>query len=362
MPGTCTRRVFLSGLPALGILGAPGSGQAVPSEAKRYPDPATEFEVVRLTDPAHTSRLPGYYNRAISHRGNFLLYTSDRGGAPQAYRMDLKTFESRQITEAGALLPSSLVLATDEKAFHFADGSTVFTGNLSNLRHKPVYDAPAGFEIRGLAASDDTTHLFVVENSSNIWGLRAVRLVGNGPAGSVESTEPISDAMPRPKRAGILYRRGGELWLTNYDGAQNHRLRVAAGGIGPALWSSDGRTVFYLNFPEGGKALNNIREFDPDTNEDRPVANTSQYVHFGRNADSTVFAGASGSKASPYILLLVRSVKRELALCEHRASDPTQAAPIFAPNSQRVFFQSDRHGKMAIYSVRVERFVDETES
>jgi oligogalacturonide lyase len=144
--------------------------------------------------------------------------------------------------------------------------------------------------------------------------------------------------------------------------AERRSLRVAAGGIGPALWSSDGRMVYYINFPEGGKALNNIREFDPDTNEDRPVANTSQYVHFGRNADSSVFVGASGSKASPYILLLVRSVKRELALCEHRASDPTQVAPIFAPNSQRVFFQSDRHGKMAIYSIRVERLVEATDS
>src|SRR5260370_25158448 len=106
-----TRRVFLSGLPALGILGAPGTGQAVPSEAKKYPDPATEFEVVRLTDPAHTSRLPAFYNRTISHRNNFLVYTSDRAGTPQAYRMDLKTFESKQIAEAKALLPGSVVLS-----------------------------------------------------------------------------------------------------------------------------------------------------------------------------------------------------------------------------------------------------------
>src|SRR5258706_757374 len=149
---THTRRVFLSALPALGIIGAPGTGQAVPSEAKKYPDPATEFEVVRLTDPAHTSRLPAFYNRAISHRNNFLLYTSDRAGAPQAYRMDLKTFESRQMTEAKALAPGSLVLSADERAFHYADGTTVFSGNLSNPRAKAVYDAPAGFEVRGLAA------------------------------------------------------------------------------------------------------------------------------------------------------------------------------------------------------------------
>ena len=34
----------------------------------------------------------------------------------------------------------------------------------------------------------------------------------------------------------------------------------------------------------------------------------------------------------------------------------------FAPNSQRVLYQSDAHGKPALYSVAVERFVAETES
>jgi oligogalacturonide lyase len=49
-------------------------------------------------------------------------------------------------------------------------------------------------------------------------------------------------------------------------------------------------------------------------------------------------------------------------LCEHRASDPPAAAPIFSPNSQRVFFQSDRDGKMAIYAMTVDRLVAETET
>jgi oligogalacturonide lyase len=35
--------------------------------------------------------------------------------------------------------------------------------------------------------------------------------------------------------------------------------------------------------------------------------------------------------------------------------------PVFAPNSRRVFFNSDRHGKLAIYSMQVEKLVEETE-
>ncbi len=178
----------------------------------------------------------------------------------------------------------------------------------------------------------------------------------------VESSDPISDPQPRPKRAGLLYRKGDELWVVNYDSAQNRKLRIAAGGLGTALWSADGRTIDYLNIPADRKQLNNIREFTPDTNEDQFVSSTSQFAAFNRNGDTSVFVGASGSKASPYMLLLVRSVKRELPLCQHRASDPRQATSFFSPNSQRVIFQSDRDGKMAIYSIAVDRLVEETET
>lgn len=357
--GKLTRRLFLSGLPALRAWGA--SGNIFPAEAKRYADAATEFEVLRLTDPAHTCRLTSYYNRGISRRNSFLLYSSDRGNEVQAYRMDLKTFESEQVTHASALLPDSLVLGNNEKEFYYVDGRTVYSANFSNLRHKPIYEAREESQLGAFSIAEDGTTCFVVENATGGSRLRIRRIVGKGPEGEVVSPEPISEPKPRPRRAGVLYRRGGDLWLVNYDGAQNRRLRLA-GRVGPAFWSADGRTILYLSFPEGGKQLNTIREFDPDTNEDRAVADTSQYVHFGRNGDASVFVGASGSKASPYILLLVRSVKRELAVCEHRSSDPALVAPVFSPNSQRVFFQSDRHGKLAIYSLGVQRLVEETDA
>jgi oligogalacturonide lyase len=62
------------------------------------------------------------------------------------------------------------------------------------------------------------------------------------------------------------------------------------------------------------------------------------------------------------VLLLVRKVRREFTLCEHRASDPRMVQPIFAPSSQRIFFNSDQHGKPAIYTMAVDRLVAETEA
>ena len=36
-------------------------------------------------------------------------------------------------------------------------------------------------------------------------------------------------------------------------------------------------------------------------------------------------------------------------------------SPLFAPDAQRIYFQSDRHGKSAIYALHVERLVERIE-
>ena len=46
-------------------------GASFPSEWKRYPDPTTELEVYRLTEPDHSSTLPAYYNRVDREEQQF---------------------------------------------------------------------------------------------------------------------------------------------------------------------------------------------------------------------------------------------------------------------------------------------------
>lgn len=315
-----------------------------------------------MTDAAHQSWLPAYYERAVSRRDSFLIYSSDRGGSVQAYRMDIKTGQSRLLTRAENLARESLTLAPDEHSFFYVDGRSVFLANLGNARTREVHRLEDGFEVGpGFSVSEDGLYAALIEQKAGVNRLRLVTLRTGGAQTLLETPDPISDPMPRPRRAALSYRRNGELWLANFDGGQNRKLRVAQGGVGPAVWSQDGRTIMYLNFPLDPKQLNNLRESTPDTNDDRLIAQTSQFISFGGNADSSVVVGASGSKASPYVLLLVRSAKRELTLCEHRASDPRMVAPIFAPNSQRIFFQSDKDGKIAIYCMVVERLVAATE-
>lgn len=362
MMRSLARRSFLSILAASAISADADKGAALPTEWKRYSDPATELEALRLTDPRSSSFLPAFYQRAISRRGNFLLYQSDRTGSPQAFRMDLKTGESRQLTDAKALDGSSLTILPDERGFCFFDGPSLRQANFSNNRDRELYRVEDGYErCPGMSVGDDGQNAVFGEKRGDSSRLRLVRLARGGVSTLADAAFVLRDPVTRPRRAQILYREGDAgLWLVNMDGSQKRRLKIDP-GIGPARWAPNGRTILYLRFPEDRRELNTLREHTPDENADKLVAKTSQFVHFGINGDGSVFVGASRNASSPYILLLLRVTRRELTLCEHRASDPAAVAPIFSPDSQNVFFQSDRDGKPAIYRVRVEKFVEETE-
>jgi oligogalacturonide lyase len=362
-PVLWTRRAVLTGLAGISLPAAADIGRPLPPDGLRFLDRATEFEVVRLTDPSYTSSLPQCRGRAFFRKRNAILYCSDREGSRQAYVMDLKTGVSRRMTAAAALDGTSLHLLPDERSCCYFDGPSMRRTNLGNGRTREVYRVPEGWErATGFSASGDGLHAFLVEKRNATYRIQQVALVKGGVRTVVESGEPLSCPMPRPKRAGVLYRRAADaLWLVNYDGQQNRLLRTAPGGSGPAYWSDDGRTVFYLSIPADRRQLIALTEFTPDTNADALLAPTSQFVDFSPNHDGSVFVGASSSKASPYVLLLLRATRREFTLCEHRASDPSQVAPVFNPDSQQVLFQSDRDGKPAIYAIRVDRLVEKTE-
>jgi oligogalacturonide lyase len=358
-----TRRAWIFGVPASALLAADVvKGHTVPAEATRFADPATELDVVRLTSPEHTSQLTSPPLRSIARKLGFFLYSSDRSGTMQAWRMDFKTGESRLLTSAENLDPLSLAMMPDEHGFYYFDGDSLKRSYFANLREAAVYKfEEATGHTGGFALSDDGMYaVFGMETGADS-RLLLLDLVRRTTTELSEQHAEIGDPMFRPHRAQVLYRRDGGLWLVDFTGKNNRRLKTAEGGeIGPARWSPSGRTIFYLHYP-GERELNALRELTPDENSDKLVSKTSQFVQFGINGDASVFVGSSRNPGSPYVLLLLRVNRRELSLCEHHSSDPVAVNPTFSPDSQRIFFQSDKDGKPAIYRIRVEKFVEETD-
>jgi oligogalacturonide lyase len=359
-----SRRSFLvAGLAGTRLAAQGLKGSTFPSDWRRYSDPATEMDVYRLTDPGYSSRMPAYYNRAIARSSGWMLFCCDRGGTPQAFHMDLKSGETRQLTGAAELDGASIALLPDDRSFCYFAGRSLHIANLATTRERKLYQVPEGWDRgAGMSVSPDGTHAIFSERRGEGWRLRMVTLPQGAARTVVEAPVEMGDAIARPRRAQILYRQADEaLWLVDSDGKQNRRLKLAGGRVGPANWAPDGKTILYLNIPEDRTQLNAIREYTPDTASDQLVAKTSQFATFGFNRDTSVFVGASRNAASPYVLILLRVTRRELTLCEHKASHPETVAPVFAPDSQRIYFQSDRDGKPAIYCTHVEKLVEKTE-
>jgi len=335
-------------------------GAAFPSDWRRYSDASTEMEVYRLTDPAYTSALPAYYNRAVARNRRFLLYSCDRGGARQAFSMDLEKGETRQLTDCEDLDGETLALAPNDSAIWYFAGQRLCATQLAGLRERAVYTLPEGYQRgAGMSLSPDGASALFVERKDGASRVRAVSLDRGGARTVFESAAEIAQPIARPGHRQILYRdAGGALWVVDTNGQGNRKLKVAAGRVGPANWSPDGATALYLNFPDDRTQLNAIREYLPESEKDRLVAKTSQYVHFGFNRNTSVFAGASRNAASPSVLILLRINGRELTVCDHRASRPETVSPFFSPDAQRLFFQSDRDGKQALYCVHMERLVE----
>lgn len=339
-------------------------GQTFPPERLRFADRTTEFLVLRLTDPSHSCSLPARYLRPVSRHGAFLLYCSDRTGSPQGFRMNLRTGQSQQVTLAENLDGSSLALLPDDRGFCYFDGPSLRLVTLSNLREREVYRVPAGSTRgSGFSVAPDGSRALLVEVRDGMSQLRQIGLPRGGARTLRGSSVPLSNPLAAPRSDAILCREGtNSLSMIRQDGREGRTLAVAPGRTGPAFWSPDGRTVLYLNFPSESEKRSAIRECDPLANTDQLVSATSQFADFSPNSDASVFAGASASRAAPHVLILLRRTRRELTLCEHGASDPARVEPVFSPDSQQVYFQSDRHGKPAIYCVPVEKLVEPTGS
>jgi oligogalacturonide lyase len=357
-----SRRSFLALAAAAGCAAQrqPVRTETFPSEAKRYLDPSTEFTVLRLTEPTYNSYVTAPWNRAITRRGT-LLYASDRGGNMDVLRMDLKGGESVRLAEAKELDPRSMALLPNDRSFCFIDGRTLRLAPVGGGRDRDVYTPDASFDrLAAFGLEPEGANAYVIEQTAQRSRLRIVNLARGSASTLVESPGEISMPVARPG-GGLAYRSGGSLFVWSRPGT-THELALPAGRAISAFWSPDGASLLYLSVADKPGESNSIRQHVIATGEDKLIAKTTQFIQFAPNADQTVFAGASGSKASPYVLILIRSVRRELTMCEHRARDLRSVGIAFAPNSQRVVFQSDQHGKPAIFAVMVERFVEETES
>jgi oligogalacturonide lyase len=353
-----TRRTIVAALPGGLVAAIRASVKKSPPQPQvgefvRFVDPATETLVVRLTDPRTTSVLPAASNRFVSSKRRFLIFSSDRSGKPAPFQLDLRTGRLRQLAQTTALMPQSLCMDEKERFLYLIEGSTLKEIALANLRTRTLAE-----EVTGFSPGTSTSEFVIVRQ-------RRLEQLGGGESALASDVGPCSRPSIRPGGNGCFFVRDvsneeREFWYAPFAPPGGKPFRLAGGRISNPIWSPDGRSLLFLREVERNVLLSELDEVVPETRAEQRVASTSQFAAFAPNPNGSVFVGASRSKAQPNILLLLRTINRELTLCEHRASHPALVSPVFSPDSRRVYFESDHEGKSALYSVNVERLVEPT--
>ena len=213
-PRPWTRRALLSFLAASGLCADSPKARTFPSDWRRYPDGATELEVIRLTDPAYSSFLPAYYNRALTRRGQFMFYSSNRTGSAQAFRMNLRSGESVQLTDIPGLDGSTLALTPDERGMCFFDGPSLRHLNLAKMRDRVVYSVPDGWRrTAGASVTGDGAQVLFAEAREGVSRLRLIGLVKSSAAVILEAPAEITHAVARPGPESVDVPAGGRVDL-----------------------------------------------------------------------------------------------------------------------------------------------------
>jgi oligogalacturonide lyase len=323
------------------------------SEFVRYPDPTTENPVVRLTHPGHSSVLPSATNHFISVKSRFLVFSADRTGKFSPYRLDLRSGIMNSLAETTQMDPRSLSLDPREHSVYFLDNGALRSVGLQNRKEDRIVVEEG---VTAFSSGFAGEFAIVQKRALKLVSGRESRMLADGVDGN---------CLLQPGGRGCLFWRGNdevrEYWYVATNGASRPVL-VAKGTVSNAFWSSQGQSVLFLRHVESGPLHSaEIHEVSPQTCDERCISPTTQFAAFAPNENDSVFVGASGSRVQPHIVLLLRSPHRELTLCEHHAKQAASVSPVFSPDSRRVYFESDRDGKTALYSVNVERLVEPTE-
>ena len=240
----------------------------LPSESKKVRDPATEFELTRLTDPVSNAWLLPPHARSVISRSTALLYCSDRSGSTQAYRLDLKSGESRPLTSASKMDRNTVSYLPDERTVCYFDGPALVTANGSRVR--TIYEVENGWErTAGFTLTEDGNHALIGERQGDKRRIRLVPTRRGTATNVIEIDEDITFIRHRPRRASLLYGQPDSLWLVDYTGENHRKLRTSAGTPIQALWAVTAKPFCTFGFRRAKPNCTSMREHMPEATKIR---------------------------------------------------------------------------------------------
>ncbi len=375
-------------------------GEIVPVAFESHRDALTGATVDCLTPGDHESWMP-YFNQALFDGGRLLVH-SDRGGATQAYLLDLSAGSMLQLTdEPGGISDHATTILPGRGAIACLAGNEVKRVDFESLAARSLYTVVPGFRGSILSASGDGSSVTFatvekLETSTQVAGQQystmrethyrrpsSVIFRVDTETGRPEAVwgerEWISHVIVSPIDADVVvfchegsWDRVHRLW----------RVRVSTGECGPVLdeprhltrcghelFGPDGQIVVQYSRRMTASARDWVHYncvTDPDGHGPRFwrfPAGMPGHVQVSRDPALLVGDRAypqAGFEAATASLSLIRHREDEqcevTVLCRHDTSWSTQRShphPVFTPDDRFVCYNSDHGGRNRVYRVPV---------
>ena len=137
-----------------------------------------------------------------------------------------------------------------------------------------------------------------------------------------------------------------EIYIADYDGANQRRITVnRALNITPT-WAPDGRSIAYTSYARGFPTL--FISFIYEGRRDEPTKGSTQNWLPAWSPDGTKIAFTSNRDGNPELYVMNRDGSGIRRLTNHPAIDTT---PTWSPTGVQIGFTSDRSGSVAVYTV-----------
>lgn len=353
-------------------------GQTYPDQRRKFTDPRSGRTVWQLTDtPGRTTQTLYFTNRHATKDSKWLLYVSDRAGAAEhfdLYKMDLRTGESIQLTESGAVIPATPDISYDGKSVYFFEhGNSFRVLDLETLREREIcrFDESVDWD-HATSVSPDNRYAIIAPllekrrkfgyNFSPIAirsALILTRLDNGEQRRLVDGNSPLGHVAFCPTDPSlVLYSIHGHWamvqrpWLIRTDGTGLRTIleQRQGEGVGHEIWGASGKTVYASCY--GGRQPQGLWASSIDgTNEHCVLAGTNighgtVNTEEDRYVIDELFSDTSSlwisKKGSPTPELLCKMKADWFETRPDGVYSPTRhhPHPRFLPNSTGVTFSS----------------------
>lgn len=360
-------------------------GDILHNSFREYTDPHTGAHVVRLTAPDAVCHHPYFYYKMMTNDSRSLIYARQQDGRRNFYRMDLRSGDAVQLTDAPDIRDYDANLTSDDRYLIFSRGDCLVRMDMASLREEVVFETPAGWRKGGVSISSDDRFAVVTAmdlrdevKGSGGWSFfrpqcaahprsRIIRIdMGKKQSRTIlEQKCWLGHAQFRPNDSGtILYCHEGpwdmidaRLWLMDGDGGHVRCARAQNGVVMThEFWLPDGSRFGYVYRETKGPQTETIRFIDPDTLREEVLMECSRYKHFIADPTGQWLTGDGELPGRLFIYLVDMRKKQEHALCFHGSQwksygsvQDSHPHPAFSPDGRFVVFTSDREGMPCIY-------------